>query len=185
MRHRLTVTIALGFLISTTTFAQRLVPKVGERVGPGEKDSVAQMPSQTKEGGSFSPSSLTTERERRYAARTGFEIAIASQPASQISGNWILEASTSDGLLQAKLTLEENGKKLSAALAIDNHLLKGEGETDGTQFEVLLTHADGSGPGHSKRLSLSGRLKGDRISGWFDNGTDQGSWTGRKNKVSP
>lgn len=157
-----------------------------ERFGPGEKNWVVQVPLRTKEGNQFPPgkytaeSWLTTVGERRYAAMVGFEIAAWRQLASRLAGDWVFEATTSDGLLRAQLALEENGDKLSATLAIDNHVLKGEGETDGRQFDVLLVHADGSGPGHSERLRLTGKLDGDRIAGSFDNGTDRGSWTGRR-----
>lgn len=156
-----------------------------EQFGPGEKNWLVQVPLQTHEGNQFPPGNYTAEcwltavGERRYAATVGFEIAAWRQPALTLSGDWIFEAMTSDGLLRASLVLKENGNRLSATLAIDNHVLKGEGETDGTQFDVLLVHADGSGPGHSERLRLTGKLDGDRITGSFDNGADRGSWIGR------
>lgn len=157
-----------------------------EQIGPGERSWLAEVPLQTATGDQFPPGKytaecwLTTVGERRYSATVGFEIAPWGEPAAGLSGNWILEAQTSEGLLRARLALEEDGKKLSGTLWIDNHVLKGEGKTDGWEFDVLLAHADGSGPGHSEQLRLTGKLEGGRISGSFDNGTDRGAWTGRR-----
>ncbi|MBI4443267.1 MAG: hypothetical protein HY649_07825 [Acidobacteria bacterium] len=157
-----------------------------ERFGPGERNWMAEVPLRTKDGNQLPPGKytaecwLTTVDERRYAAAVGFEIAAWREPVARLSGNWIFEAETSEGLLRARLALEEDGEKLAATLWIDNHVLKGEGETDGTQFEVLVVHADGSGPGHTERLRLAGRLDDDKITGSFDNGIDRGSWTGRR-----
>ncbi len=77
---------------------------------------------------------------------------------SGLSGEWIFEARTSEGSLRAKLALQEDGNKLVATLWIDNHVLRGAGDTDGTRFEVRLVHADGSGPSHSERLRLIANL---------------------------
>jgi hypothetical protein len=99
---------------------------------------------------------------------------------ADLSGYWIFEAQTSDGLLRARLEFREENQKLWITLAIDNHLLKGEADTDGKQFSVLLMHSDGSGPGHDERIRLRGMLDGDRITGSFDNGTDRGTWVGRR-----
>ena len=101
------------------------------------------------------------------------------------SGLWTLrradfEARASEGSRRAKLGLQEDGKKLVTTLWVDRHVLRGTGNTDGTRFEVLLVHADGSGPGHSDRLRLIGNLDRGEISGSFDNGDDRGSWTAWK-----
>lgn len=157
-----------------------------ERVGPGEKNWMAEIPLQGRNGNQLPPGKytaecwLTTVGERRYTATVGFEIAPWREPVASLSGNWLFEAETSEGLLRARLAFEKDGKKLFATLWIDSHVLKGEGETDGTQFDVLLVHADGSGPGHSEQLRLTGKLEGDGIAGSFDNGTDRGSWTGTR-----
>ncbi len=100
--------------------------------------------------------------------------------AAGLSGSWTFEAMTREGPLRAKLALSQQGTQLSATLWIDSHVLKGEGTTDGTRFEVLMAHSDGSGTGHSERLRLTGSLTGREIKGSFDNGTDRGSWTGRR-----
>ena len=70
----------------------------------------------------------------------------------------------------------EENRKLLITIEVDNHVPKGEGETDGKCFEVVLMHADGSGPGHHERIRLAGALENDRITGSFDSGTGRGTW---------
>jgi hypothetical protein len=98
----------------------------------------------------------------------------------EFTGYWSFEARTSDGPIPGRLELREEGKSIFVTFWIDSHVLKGEGETDGKQFTVLLTHADGAGAGHSERIRLTGKLDGNALSGAFDNGTDRGAWVGTR-----
>jgi len=128
-------------------------------------------------------------RRSIFAAAVAASLLAASSHARSthargLSGDWLFESETSEGLLQAWLVLMEDGKKLHVMLWIDNHELRGEGLTDGTQFEAVLAHADGDGPGHSERVNLTGKLSGDTISGSFDNGVERGSWTGKRKSAS-
>jgi len=97
--------------------------------------------------------------------------------ASDLSGYWIFEAKTREGPLRGRLKFREN-RKLLITFEVDNHVLNGEGGTDGKRFEVVLMHSDGSGPGHGERIRLAGTLENDRITGSFDSGTDRGTWVG-------
>lgn len=96
-----------------------------------------------------------------------------------LSGSWVFEPRI-QGSIRGTLLLEQNERKLTATLRIDNHVLKGEGQTDGNRFDLMLTHADGSGPAHSERLRLAGQLDGDRIIGIFESETDGGYWLGTR-----
>ena len=98
--------------------------------------------------------------------------------AADLSGHWIFEAKTRDGSLRGRLEFREENHKLSITFEVDNHVLKGEGETDGKRFEVVLMHSDGSGPGHDERIRIAGTLENDRITGSFDSGTYRGAWVG-------
>jgi len=109
-----------------------------------------------------------------------FPIITSGLTFSGFSGEWIFEARTNEGSLRAKLALKEDGKKLDATLWIDNHVLKGSTASDGDRFEILLVHADGSGPAHSERLRLIGKIERGELSGSWENGEDRGSWTARK-----
>lgn len=100
--------------------------------------------------------------------------------ASNLSGDWIFESRAGGTSLRARLNLQEDGGRLSATLWIDNHVLKGEGRTNGTRFAVSVVHADGSGSGHQEQVYLTGKLEGDKIEGSFDNGTERGAWSGRR-----
>ena len=97
---------------------------------------------------------------------------------ADLSGHWIFEAKTREGPLRGMLEFREENRKLLITFEVDNHVLKGEGETDGKRFEVVLMHSDGSGPGHGERIRLAGTLEKDRITGSFDSGTDRGNWVG-------
>jgi len=113
-------------------------------------------------------------------------IMVTGASFSNLSGSWIFEANTNDGLLQAELELLEQNNNLLVTLKIDNHVLSGETATDGEHFSVVLTHSDGTGPGHSERIRLIGALDGQKLSGSFDNGTDRGTWrAGRKAPGTP
>jgi hypothetical protein len=94
-----------------------------------------------------------------------------------LSGHWIVELKTTEGILPAKMELRQDGRTLFAALWVDNHTLQGSGETDGEQFEIVVSHSDGTGPGHSEHIRLTGKLNGNMIAGQYDNGTDRGAWT--------
>ncbi len=98
--------------------------------------------------------------------------------ASGLTGSWLFEAKTSDGLLRAKLVLTQTGEDLQGTVEIDRHVLKAEGKTDGAEFRLVFVHADGSGPGHSDRLTLTGKLTGDKLFGNWDDRTSNGAWTG-------
>jgi len=108
---------------------------------------------------------------------------LVASAAPILSGDWLFGAETEDGLLQARLKLHQESELLAAVLWIDNRLLSGYGQTDGTQFDVVMTYADRSGANPDLRVRLKGKLAGDRISGTFDNGTDSGNWTGERVSV--
>jgi hypothetical protein len=98
--------------------------------------------------------------------------------AAALSGHWIFEAKTGEGPLRGRLEFREEHRKLLVTFEVDNHVLKGEGETEGKCFEVSLTHSDGSGSGHGERIRLVGIFENDRVTGSFDSGTDRGTWVG-------
>ena len=100
--------------------------------------------------------------------------------ASGLTGSWLFEAKTSDGLLRAKLVLTQTGEDLQGTMEIDRHVLKAEGKTDGAGFKLVFVHADGSGPGHADRLTLTGKMTGDKLSGGWDDRTNTGKWTGTR-----
>jgi hypothetical protein len=144
-RFELTIRNADGKEVYRWSDGMAFAQMVGtERFGPAEKNWLVRVPLRSRDGNQFPPgkytaaSWLTSIGEPRYAASVGFEIAPWREPVTGLAGNWIFEARTSDGLLRARLALEEDGEKLSATLRIDNHVLKGEGKSDGTQFEVKL-----------------------------------------------
>src|SRR4029078_1744154 len=58
-------------------------------------------------------------------------IMVTGASFSNLSGSWIFEANTNDGLLQAELELLEQNNNLLVTLKIDNHVLSGETATDG------------------------------------------------------
>jgi hypothetical protein len=75
---------------------------------------------------------------------------------------------TGAGPLRRRLESREQNHKLFITFEVDNHVLKGESETDGKRFAVVRVHSDGSGPGHGERIRLAGTLENDRITGSFD-----------------
>jgi hypothetical protein len=110
-------------------------------------------------------------------------IVVTGASLLSLSGNWIFEANTKDGLLRADLELREQNDKLLVMLKIDNHVLTGDSETDGERFSVVLMHSDGSGPQHTERIRLIGGLDGRTLTGSFDNGIDHGTWWAIRKEV--
>jgi hypothetical protein len=120
----------------------------------------------------------TKIRVRSLCVDLSAEVALEVSSALSFPGDWDFEAEAQESVVRARLLIEQVGTKLLATLLIDNHVLEGTVSVEGTQFEAVLAHADGSGPGHSEVLHLWGRLEGGMILGPYESGdgSDRGAW---------
>ncbi len=93
-----------------------------------------------------------------------------------LAGAWLFRAETKDGLVEARMVLEQRQQVLSVTMYIDGHTLRGEGQHEKDQFQVTVRDADPRSPRDWVRLA--GALSGGKLAGtWTDNSSSSGRWT--------
>ena len=99
--------------------------------------------------------------------------------AADFAGDWNMKAVTPEGEDAAKLTLAQDGPKITGTLVGDRGKYKLEGTAKGAEIEFILDYTGGDEP---MRIPFNGTLDGDKITGHFTAGDFTGSWSAERAK---
>ena len=100
--------------------------------------------------------------------------------AADLSGTWNIKVTSSQGEHAAKLTLRQQGEKLSGAVESDRGEHQIAGSVKGDQIEFAVQYTGGDAPAS---IPFRGTIEAvDKMSGRYDAGDSGGAWTAAKNK---
>lgn len=105
--------------------------------------------------------------------------------AGDLTGRWQFVAETPEGRLSAQIDFIQAEGKTQARMSIDGHILEGDVHGSPSAFTLELHDREAPGsPAHDHHLSLKGKLTGEELAGTWDDGTSQGTWTGRRDQTN-
>ncbi len=102
----------------------------------------------------------------------------ASILAADVAGDWTLKVSAPDGDHAAKLSITQEGEKISGALSGDQGQFKLEGTVKGEEIQFTV-HYTGDEP---MAIPFNGKLQGDKMAGEYRAGDITGNWSAEKAK---
>ena len=119
-------------------------------------------------------------RSLRRLFALGLFLTLAAS-ASDISGAWDLKVTTPQGDLHtAKLTLTQEGEKISGLLSGERGEFKIDGTCKGDQIELVVNYTGGDAP---RRIPFRGKLDdAGKMSGRYTAGDDDGDWSATRAK---
>ena len=100
--------------------------------------------------------------------------------AADVSGTWHFKVTSPQGEHTAKLTLRQQGEKLSGAVESERGEHQIAGSVKGDQIEFAVQYTGGDAPAS---IPFRGTIEAvDKMSGRYDAGDTGGAWTATKNK---
>lgn len=101
--------------------------------------------------------------------------------AADISGAWDLKVASPQGEMHtAKLSLTQEGQKISGSLAGEHGEFKIEGTCKDDQVELIVNYTGGDAP---RRIPFNGKVEGaGKMSGRYTAGDAAGDWSATKAK---
>ena len=100
--------------------------------------------------------------------------------AADISGAWNLKVTSPQGDHTAKLTLTQEGEKISGSLSGDRGEFKIDGTCKGDQVEFIVNYTGDDAP---HRIPFQGKVEGaGKMSGRYNVGDAAGDWSATKAK---
>ena len=99
--------------------------------------------------------------------------------AVDISGDWDFKVSSPEGEHPAKLTITQNGEKITGNFSSDRGQHKIEGTVKGDQIQFVVRYTGGD---ETMVIPFSGKLQGNKMTGEYKAGDTTGVWTAVKAK---
>lgn len=99
--------------------------------------------------------------------------------AADISGDWNFKATSPEGEHPAKLTLNQQGEKISGVFTSDRGEFKVEGTLKGNEIKFALKYTGGDEP---MLIPFDGKIEGNKMSGEYHAGDTTGAWSAEKAK---
>ena len=119
-------------------------------------------------------------RRRVWFWRAAFLVLLAAPAwAADISGDWNCKVSSPEGEHPAKLTITQDGEKITGAFSSDHGQQKIEGTVKGNQVQFVVRY---QGSDETMLIPFSGKLQGDRMTGEYKAGDTTGAWTAERAK---
>ena len=100
-------------------------------------------------------------------------------PAADISGDWNFKVSSPEGEHPAKLTITQDGEKITGAFTSDRGQQKVEGTVKGDQVKFIVRYTGGD---EAMLIPFNCKLQGDKMTGEYKAGDTTGVWTAEKAK---
>lgn len=104
---------------------------------------------------------------------------VSPAAASDISGTWKFKVNSPEGDHPAKLTVTQDGEKISGLFASHRGEYKVEGTLKGDRIQFTVRYTGGDAP---PAIPFQGKLEGDKMSGQWQAGETTGSWSAEKDK---
>ncbi|HYM11232.1 MAG TPA: hypothetical protein VEU62_10885 [Bryobacterales bacterium] len=108
-----------------------------------------------------------------------FALLVIPALAADISGDWNFKASSPEGEHPAKLTINQQGEKISGVFTSDRGEFKVEGTLKGNAIKFALKYTGGDEP---MLIPFDGKLEGNKMSGEYHAGETTGAWSAEKAK---
>lgn len=99
--------------------------------------------------------------------------------AADVSGDWNFKVSSPEGEHPARLSITQNGEKITGAFSSDRGQHKIEGTVKGNEIQFTVRYTGGD---EDMMIPFSGRLEGDKMNGEYKAGDTTGVWTAEKIK---
>lgn len=99
--------------------------------------------------------------------------------AADISGDWNFKVSSPEGEHPAKLTITQDGEKITGAFTSARGQQKIEGTVKGNQVQFIARYTGGD---ETMLIPFNGKLQGDKMTGEYKAGDTTGVWTAEKVK---
>jgi hypothetical protein len=117
----------------------------------------------------------------RYLRIIPIALALLAAPAwaFDISGEWNLKVASPEGEHPAKLTITQNGEKITGACSSDHGQQKVEGTLKGDQVHFIVHYSGGDEP---MVIPFNGKLQGNKMTGEYKAGDTTGVWSAEKVK---
>ena len=110
---------------------------------------------------------------------TGFTLAVGAQDAAtaSVSGNWTVTTQGERGSGTHKMTIKQDGRRISGSLESDrgDEHLQGGFEGSDIQFTVSINTPRGA-----MKLEYSGKVQGDSMKGTIQSPFGSGSWSAKR-----
>ena len=110
---------------------------------------------------------------------TGFTLAVGAQDAAtaNVSGNWTVTTQGERGSGTHKMTIKQDGNKISGSLESDrgDEHLQGGFEGSDIQFTVSINTPRGA-----MKLEYSGKVQGDSMKGTIQSPFGSGFWSAKR-----
>ncbi len=98
---------------------------------------------------------------------------------ADLSGSWNFKATSQQGEHAARLTLAQDGEKITGTLDTDRGEFKIEGTLKGDQIRFSVQYTGADAP---RQVPFSGKLEGDRMSGQYQAGENTGNWSAERSR---
>lgn len=100
--------------------------------------------------------------------------------AADVSGDWNFKVSSPEGEHPARLTITQQGEKITGAFSSDHGQQKIEGTVKGNQIQFTVRYTGGD---EAMTIPFNGKVQdGDKMSGEYKAGETTGVWTAVKAK---
>ena len=106
-------------------------------------------------------------------------LCVISASAADVSGTWKFTVSSPEGEHPAKLTVTQEGDKITGSFASQRGQYKVEGTIKGDRIEFTVRYTGGDAP---PAIPFHGKLEGDKMSGQYQAGETTGSWKAKREK---
>lgn len=123
-------------------------------------------------------SCLTTGRSLRLTLALLTLVALPAA-AADISGDWSFKVSSPEGEHSARLSVTQQGSKITGAFASDRGEHKVEGTVTGNEIHFTVRYTGGD---QTMLIPFNGKLQGDKMAGEYKAGDTTGAWTAEKVK---
>jgi len=99
--------------------------------------------------------------------------------AADVSGAWNFKVASPEGVHTAKLTVTQDGEKLTGAFSSQRGEHKVEGTVQGDRVEFTVRYTGGD---QTMLIPFRGVVEGDKMSGEYKAEETTGKWTAEKAK---
>jgi len=106
-------------------------------------------------------------------------LSILHAQRADVSGAWSFKAASPQGERQAKLTLTQDGEKITGALSATEGEFKIEGTIRGDKIEFRVHYTGGDQP---IQVPFQGTTEGERMSGTYAAGEASRTWSAERTK---
>ena len=115
---------------------------------------------------------------RNFGIAAWFLLASAG-PAADVAGTWSFKVTSPQGEHLAKLTVTQEGEKITGSFSSQRGEFKVEGAVKGAQIQFTVHYTGGDAPAS---IPFQGKVDGNKMTGDYRAGDTTGAWTAEKEK---